>query len=89
MEILVPMPGTRLKGWLDWLGFHAGDDCHCDHYAATMDRNGIRWCLANLGIIVGWLQESAGKRGVWFNRTLVLVLVWLVLNFPRQTPESH
>ena len=34
--------------------------------AAEMDARGVEWCEQNIEVIVGWLREEAGKRGLPF-----------------------
>jgi len=57
-------PGTELKKLLAKVGITATPDCSCNARAAEMDRQGVEWCEANLGTIVGWLREQAEARGL-------------------------
>jgi hypothetical protein len=59
-------PGTELKKLLARVGITATPDCSCNARAAEMDRQGVKWCEANLEVIVGWLREQAEARGLPF-----------------------
>jgi len=59
-------PGTELKKLLARVGIIATPDCSCNARAAEMDRQGVKWCEANLDTIVGWLREQAEARGLPF-----------------------
>lgn len=59
-------PGTELKKLLKRIGITASPNCSCNRRAAEMDARGIEWCEQNVQVIVGWLREEAGKRGLPF-----------------------
>jgi hypothetical protein len=59
-------PGTELKKLLARVGITATPDCACNARAAEMDRQGVKWCEANIDTIVGWLREQATARGLPF-----------------------
>lgn len=71
---LVPQPpavagsgaGTELKKLLKRSGITASPTCSCNRHALEMDARGIEWCEQNVKVIVGWLREEAGKRGLPF-----------------------
>lgn len=71
------VPHRRPSGcpgsWLKWLLAKllkqvASPNCSCNARAAQMDQWGCRACLWNLGTIIGWLGEEAGKRKLRFSR---------------------
>jgi len=59
-------PGTELKKLLAKVGITSTPDCSCTARAAEMDRQGVKWCEANIDTIVGWLREQAEARGLPF-----------------------
>jgi hypothetical protein len=68
-------PGTELKSLLASVGITATTNCTCNQRAKYMDQMGADWCETNLGTIVGWLREEAGKRGLPFFDGVGRVLV--------------
>jgi hypothetical protein len=42
--------------------------CKCEERAKTMDEMGPAWCRENRGLILDWMQEEAGRRGLPFLR---------------------
>jgi hypothetical protein len=59
-------PGTELKKLLKRIGIISSPTCSCNRRAAEMDARGVEWCEQNIEVIVGWLREEAGKRGLPF-----------------------
>ncbi len=60
-------PGSMLHAILAELNFGVSADCGCDERIAEMNRNGVEWCKTNRETIIGWLKESAAKRG-WLEK---------------------
>jgi hypothetical protein len=52
-------PGTELEKLIGWL---ATSDCNCNARKFQMNAWGVRGCLDNLLVIIGWLTEEADKR---------------------------
>lgn len=62
-------PGTELKRLLAGFGITATPDCLCNARADEMDDRELAspgWCEENIGTIVGWLRQEAGRRGLPF-----------------------
>jgi len=59
-------PGTELKKLLKRIGITTSPTCSCNRHSADMDARGVEWCEQNIEVIVGWLREEAGKRGLPF-----------------------
>lgn len=70
--------GDALAAVLLRIGVHR--QCgRCRERQATMNAWGKEKCLARLDQIVGWLEEAAHDRGLWFERTTAKALVRLAL----------
>lgn len=80
-ELPTPGPGAALKSILSLAGITSSPTCSCNARAAQMDAWGEWGSLTRTPEIVGWLQQEADKRGMWFCRTagyaLVLAAVFL------------
>ena len=60
----------------------------CILHAGEMDRNGIEWCADNIPTIVGWLRESAEKRGMPFSDLLAGRLVGYAIRKARKKEKT-
>jgi hypothetical protein len=80
-ELPTPGPGAALKSILSLAGITSSPTCSCNARAAQMDAWGEWESLTRTPEIVGWLQEEAEKRDMWFFRpagyALVLAAVFL------------
>lgn len=77
--------GTHLKRLLSYVGITAGKGCECGPRADQMDREGPEWCDKNTDLIVGWLEEEAKNRGLWFfNRAAARMLVRKAIRLARK-----
>jgi hypothetical protein len=76
-------PGTVLKRYLARIGIVPAPGCKCTARAAEMDARGPDWCEANLGLIVGWLAEEAGRRRLPFAAMAALALVRVAIRRAR------
>lgn len=56
--------GTALKSILARLRIRPAAGCGCEDHAMMMDFRGCDWCEKNIDVVVGWLQEGAGKFGL-------------------------
>lgn len=69
--------GTELKRLLRKAGIKP---ClSCDGRAIIMDEEGPEWCRHNIKLIVGWMREEAGKRGLPFVELGAILLVRLAI----------
>ena len=73
------LAGSELKKLLGRVGITASPDCSCNHRAATMDQMGCQWVRDNIDLVVDWLGEEAGKRGLPFMRMAGRALVNLAI----------
>lgn len=80
-------PGTELKKILRRVGITAAAGCSCNARARTMDAKGCDWCEANIGTVVGWLREEAGKRRLPFLDAAGHLLVRLAIRNARKATE--
>jgi hypothetical protein len=67
-------PGTNLKRYLSWFASET-PDCPCQDRAKVMNAWGPDLCKKNMDIILGWLQESASKKGIPFVRFIAKIIV--------------
>lgn len=75
--------GTELKKLLGKAGFTTSN-CACDSRASEMDAKGIQWCVANIGTICSWLQESAASVGIPMPKIAAWLLVKSAINAARR-----
>ena len=76
--------GTELKRLLHWLGIVPTFGCGCGVKASLMDERGPDWCLENMDMIVGWMEEEATKRQLPYTRAGARVLVRLAVRAARK-----
>lgn len=81
-------PGTELKKLLKRIGITSSPTCSCNRRAAEMDARGIQWCEQNIEMIVGWLREEAGKRGMPFVDMAGTALVKLAIRRAKKKNEK-
>jgi hypothetical protein len=67
--------GTELKRLLHKVRIDSTPECPCDQRALLMDEQGIPWCRDNIDLIVGWMQEEAENRRLWFSEILAKLVV--------------
>lgn len=68
-------PGTELKRLLAKMGIHASPNCACNAMADRMNREGGKWCLENIDIIVDVMRGEAAKRGLPFVSAIARAMV--------------
>ena len=67
--------GTELHNLLKKfrIGFRPG--CKCKQHIVEMNVRGVVWCRQNVEKILGWLKEEAVERDMYFNKTVVRMLI--------------
>ena len=83
------LAGSELKKLLGRVGITASPDCSCSHRAATMDQMGCPWVKENLDLVVDWLGEEAGKRGLPFFRPAGRALVTLAVRLAERNAQTQ
>jgi hypothetical protein len=68
-------PGTILSGMLSAVGIKSTPNCSCRRRAIAMNANGPEWCEENLGTILEWLREEAGRRKLPFVQSVAKMIV--------------
>jgi len=67
--------GSILARWLKGIRIKPAEGCACLRRQRELDIRGPDWCAANLVVIVGWLREEAGRRGLPFIESAARLLV--------------
>ena len=70
-------PGDALRFIIESRGYTTRSGCGCNDKVASMNRNGLQWCVDNRKEIAGWLEESARNHN-WLTRLAVNVLPGMV-----------
>jgi len=68
-------PGSILSGMISTMGIKSTPNCSCRRHAIEMNQKGPDWCEENIGTILSWLEEEAGKRKLPFVRTAAKMMV--------------
>ena len=68
-------PGSILSGMISTMGIKSTPNCSCRRHAIQMNTEGPDWCEENMGTILSWLEEEAGKRNLPFVRTVAKMMV--------------
>lgn len=89
LEHVASGPGTELHCLLGKLGVKASAHCDCISRINRMDEMGCDWCEANIEEIVGWLRESAAKRGLPFLDAAGRVLVRRAIANARRKEQAR
>lgn len=70
-----PGVGTELAKLLAEVKFDFTADCRCLEYARRMNSRGISWCERNVFLISTFLEDSASRRGLPFDRDLAVEVI--------------
>jgi hypothetical protein len=81
--------GCQLSLIFSWFGITDTDECGCKAKSAKMDRHGPDWCERKSGRIIGWLRESAAKRGFPFVELAARAALVTAIKRARQSIESQ
>lgn len=73
----IPTPGTELKNILQWFVWSKkARECKtCKDRESTMNSWGPDKCLQNIGVISGWLKESAEEKGYPFSERIARAMI--------------